>query len=651
MEFQHMLTDLQRKCETYKANYNVLKIEHSSLQDELAHIQGESKRLRSQQDKLQLQLAERSRELLDKKKETEELRLQVMTPKRLELLRAQVQQELEAPVRERFNKLEEEAEKYRSEFNKLRYAFTVLNSQFEHQKEEHISVLEGQKMRYEMEISHLKKEKENLVAQYKNVDPHFERKQVEVLLKEKTQLTMWLKGLQAEVDELQAKKDDSDQQVENIQLSQNRHLTESQAVVKSLESERQCMSLRLERMQSELHLSQEQNNQLTGQLHKTKREMDSLTCQIESLKLSHKTEVDNVKLEFTRAKGEVERDCESLKGEKESLQSEVTGLKEMLERHNKVLVEKEMEMVRKVKSVCDEEMYKTTALLEKKLELEQRLMEFEQQKALREMNLQAQKDEWQDQLRIAQTREESVRKELQGLKSKLRQQNAQLEELERQKADMIDIKEKNQELCVHLGTLSRSEAELMEANDRLREQLDILREENVRRGAEKQVEDSKAREAKLEEKYSQLKNKLHRTALAAKKRRNLEEKKEQSLQSTIQLMREQIDELKQDGATANKRLMDYQQRHNEFRRLLMCRNGTFRFSTAQITSACCPAHCLGSEMMLSNVQEEEQEQREIAQLRQRVDDLEKVQQRQMEELGCSEQKECVEQKEQDNGPL
>lgn len=30
-----------------------------------------------------------------------------MTPKRLELLRAQVQQELEAPVRERFNKLEE----------------------------------------------------------------------------------------------------------------------------------------------------------------------------------------------------------------------------------------------------------------------------------------------------------------------------------------------------------------------------------------------------------------------------------------------------------------------------------------------------------------------------------------------------------------
>lgn len=32
---------------------------------------------------------------------------QVMTPQRLELLRAQVQQEMEAPVREHFNNLEQ----------------------------------------------------------------------------------------------------------------------------------------------------------------------------------------------------------------------------------------------------------------------------------------------------------------------------------------------------------------------------------------------------------------------------------------------------------------------------------------------------------------------------------------------------------------
>ncbi|XP_077449877.1 centrosomal protein of 83 kDa-like isoform X2 [Stigmatopora argus] len=235
IEFQHMLADLQKKCETYKSNYNDLKLEHSSLQEEILHIQGEVKHLQTQQDKLQSQLAERSRELLEQKRKTEELQLQVMTPTRLDLLRTQVQHEMETPIRERFHRLEEEAEKYRSEFNKLRNAFTLLNSQFEHQKEEHAGEIEGQKMRYEVEIAHLTKERDNVMAQYQNVDLQQERKQVEILLKEKTQLTMWLKDLQAEVDELQAKKDSSDQQVESIQFTQSTHLTESRAMVKSLE--------------------------------------------------------------------------------------------------------------------------------------------------------------------------------------------------------------------------------------------------------------------------------------------------------------------------------------------------------------------------------------------------------------------------------
>ncbi|XP_061523950.1 centrosomal protein of 83 kDa-like [Phycodurus eques] len=152
----------------------------------------------------------------------------------------------------------------------------------------------------------------------------------------------------------------------------------------------------------------------------------------------------------------------------------------MLERHNEVLVEKEMAMVRKVKCVCDEEMYKTSVLLEEKLELEQRLTELEQQKVTREIDARAQKDEWQGKLRMALQGEESVRKELQGLKTKSKQESAQLEETERRKAE-----EKNQELRVHLATLSRSEAELIEANERLREKLDVLREEKIRRGAER----------------------------------------------------------------------------------------------------------------------------------------------------------------------
>lgn len=47
----------------------------------------------------------------------------------------------------------QETEKYRSEYNKLRYEFTFVKSQFDHQREEHAHTLEERRLRYEAEVS------------------------------------------------------------------------------------------------------------------------------------------------------------------------------------------------------------------------------------------------------------------------------------------------------------------------------------------------------------------------------------------------------------------------------------------------------------------------------------------------------------------
>lgn len=47
----------------------------------------------------------------------------------------------------------QEVERYRAEYNKLRYEHTFLKSEFEHQKEEFARVSEEEKMRYESEVS------------------------------------------------------------------------------------------------------------------------------------------------------------------------------------------------------------------------------------------------------------------------------------------------------------------------------------------------------------------------------------------------------------------------------------------------------------------------------------------------------------------
>ncbi|XP_061523943.1 centrosomal protein of 83 kDa-like isoform X2 [Phycodurus eques] len=657
-ELQKMLVDERTKCELHRGNYETLKAEHTGLQDDFIQVQEEARHLQAQLDRLQLQLAERTREIVEKNTEMEELRLQVMTPQRLELLRAQVQQEMEGPVRARFARLEEEAEKYRSEYNKLRYGYTVLNAQFEHQKEEHARVAEEQRLRYEAEIAHLDKDKENLSAQYQNADPRRDRKQTELLLREKTQLASRLKGLQAEAAELQAQKEHSEQRADNVQRVQNRQMAEAQAALKSLEAERQSLRLRLERTESELGLSHEQSNGLAGQLHKTEKRVDVLTGQIESLKHSHKMEVASVKLECTRSKGELERERDTLKGQLEGLQTDAEVLKHVAERQKEVVVEKEREVARKVQSARDEEIYKSAVLQEEKLELEHRLAALEQQRALQDTQAQAQKEEWEEQLGTAQRGETSARNELQSLRLRLKQQSAQLEELERQTVEVSSLKQKTQELRAQLSTSSRSEAELAEANQRLRAKADGAREElraarsqaeRSQREAERRAEESqierleekhklRERETKSDEKYSQLKDKMKRAAVAQKKRRNQTDNKEKSLQSKIQLLKAQMEELKLEAAAANKsashprvlrrKLRELQRRHGEFRRLLLGDQGAFGFGPALLTPARNPILARDA---ASNVPEEE-EHREMVLLCERLDELERAQQQQLEEL-------------------
>uniref|UniRef100_A0A8C3GAJ3 Centrosomal protein 83 n=1 Tax=Cyclopterus lumpus TaxID=8103 RepID=A0A8C3GAJ3_CYCLU len=626
MELQKMLIDERMKCENHRTNYQTLKAEHTSLQDEFSQAQGDLKRLLSdrqaQQEKLQLLLAELRGELLDKTRELEELRMQVMTPQRLELLRAQVQQEMEAPVRERFNKLEEETEKYRSEYNKLRYEFTFIKSQFDHQREEHAHVLEDRRIRYEAEISRLEADREELVAQYQGSDPMRDGKRVEALLREKAQLHLRLKGLEAELAELRAQKDNSGQQAENVQRIQIRQLTESQAAVKSLEAERQSLRLQLERMESELHLTHEQNSQLTGRLNKAEREVNSLTCQVRRffLKHSHKLEGASVKLECARSKGELERERDSLQGQIDGLHADVEVWKAAVERHKEVLVEKEREMVRKVQSAREEEFRTTATLHEEKLEVENRLASLEQQRALQDAADHAQKEEWEERLRNAQQGEESARRELQNLRSKVQQQSSHLEELERQKAEMADLQQQNQELGVQLGTLAHSESDLMEKNQRLRETLDRIREdlrtartqaEKSQHEAERLVEEHRVewleekhklqeRDAELQQKYSRNKEKLQRAAVAQKK---------VLLQCTKNLP---------EGFLLSTRCLFVLRTVNyiESKLIKMYEYG-----------------CGPSSLCSPSVRQEEQHQRELCLLRRRLEDLESAQQQQLEELG------------------
>lgn len=668
-EFQKLLLDERLRCEHHKSNYQILKAEHTRLQDEYIRSQNELKHLLNEkqihQEKFQLLLEELRGELVEKTKDLEEMKLQVLTPQKLELLRAQIQQELETPMRERFRALDEEVEKYRAEYNKLRYEHTFLKSEFEHQKGEFARTLEEEKIKYESEVTRLEKDKEELHNQLFSDDPSRDNKQVEKIVQEKVHLCQKLAGLQAEVAELRAEKENSGAQVENVQRIQVRQLAEMQATVRSLEAEKQSAKLQAECLEKELQSSNEQNNNLISKLHKAEREINTLSSEVKELKHSNKLEITDIKLEAARAKSELERERNKIQSELDGLQSDNEILKSSVEHHKALLVEKDRELIRKVQAAKEEGYQKLVVLQDEKLELENRLADLEKMKVERDVWRQSEKDQCEEKLRASQMAEESARRELQSIRLKLEQQIVNIENVEKEKNENSDLKQQISGLQIQVTSLAQSENDLLNSNQILKEMVERLKQEcrNLRSQAEKvQLEIEKTLEEKQvqwleekhklhermtdrEEKYNQAKEKLQRAAIAQKKRKSLHENKLKRLQEKVEILEAKREELETENQVLHrqnvpfdeytrlqKRLRDIQRRHNEFRSLILVPNIPPTASVNPVSfqsSAMIP----GMELSFPPHMQEEQHQRELSLLRKRLEELETTQRKQLEELG------------------
>ncbi|XP_069764808.1 centrosomal protein of 83 kDa isoform X3 [Narcine bancroftii] len=484
-ELQKMLIDERLRCEHHKNNYQILKAEHTRLQNEYAKAQNELKRMQtdkqSTHEKFQLLLAELRGELIDKTREQEELKMQIVTPQKLELLKAQIQQDLEAPMRERIRKEEEEAERYRTEYNKMRYEYTFLKSEIEHQKEEHERILNEKVIKSEAEVARLEADKQALLDQMMSTDPTRDNKRAEVLAREKAQLCQKVKCLEAEVAELQAQRENYGVQAESVQRIQVRQLVEFQSGIKCLEAEKQSLKLHLQRLEEELQLVLEQNTQLTSKLHKAEREVNAFSVKLEECKHSHKMEVTNVKLEAARTKGEIERERDNMQNHIDGLQSDNEILKANIERHKQLMAEKERELIRKVQAATEEDFQKLTELQDEKLELENKIADLERMKAEQDITWQAEKEQLGEKVRAVQLEEEASKREILNLRSKLQQYIHRIEELEKEKNDSDELRQQISELQIQVTTVSQSENDLLENNKKLREMLDRLKEE-VRNG-------------------------------------------------------------------------------------------------------------------------------------------------------------------------
>ncbi|NWT86663.1 CEP83 protein, partial [Lanius ludovicianus] len=249
----------------------------------------------------------------------------------------------------------------------------------------------------------------------------------------------------------------------------------------------------------------------------------------------------------------------------------------------------------------------------------------------------------------------------------------QTEELEEKKCENANLKQQIHDMQLQLASLSQSENDLLESNQKLKEAIERSKLEcqHARAQAEKaQLETEKTLEyqrmewlqekhmlsqhmAEYEEKYKQMKNKLCRAAVAQKKacclflndpacRKTLNDNKQRRMREKIELLEAKMEELEKENQVLNrqnvsseeharlqKRLKDLQRRHNEFRSIILNPNIPSLNPVSMMSSSALPP---GPEASFSLLQEE-QHQRELALLGKRLEELETRQRKQLEDLG------------------
>ena len=262
------------RIEKYRTMYETLKAEHEQVEDEkekhftdLEEIKDEMKELQSQCQNLVGQArAERDQKVA----ECEELKLKIFTPQKIEVLKIKLLEEVELPYKQKLEAMEIEVDRYRNEFNKLRYDYSFLKSEYEHEIAQKKTVLDEICSKFELEKDTLQKQITALTDEINTKVPGDMHK-LRVLQKENTQLTLTVKCLKEEAEELMSKNEYNHVQLDQASRLHARQLSELSIQCKAVESEKETAKLQVERVQKELENSIRDQDKMSTDLHKVER--------------------------------------------------------------------------------------------------------------------------------------------------------------------------------------------------------------------------------------------------------------------------------------------------------------------------------------------------------------------------------------------
>jgi len=493
-QLETMVAELRIRIEKYRTMYETIKTEHADLEEVKSRKENE---LTSVKDEM-LTMQKRFQELLNqarmetdvKIQECEELRMHVLTPQRVEVLRVKLQEEAEASYKQKLETADLELDKYRSDFNKLRYEYSFLKSEYEHEQNRTKTILEELRAQHQIEIEVLNKDKEDLIDQLRRMDEQNDAQKIRILQKDNAQLNMKVKSLLDELDEIREKREASGLQSDHVSRLQARQLTELSGHCKSLEMERDGLKMQLDRVQNELERTTKQQDTASHNLILAERENQRIRGEMEELIHTHKVEMSDLKLSLTRDKGELERQCDTLNSQAQTNKNRILVLQQNIDDLKEALSRKEEEIALRVQEVKEKEWEKISKLENYKLQAESQLAENERQRSDLESTQNLRLEKLNEQMKKLADEKEKVENELSVVKMELSQRSGTIEELNDINRQYQELKNKQQKLQHDFESAVTNGEEMKNSNEKLQNKLELMKRElkNANEDVQKQQE-------------------------------------------------------------------------------------------------------------------------------------------------------------------
>jgi len=386
-ELQKLLIDERMRCESHKTNYQLLKEQHTKLQNELVKCEEEltdvhrsKKLLLNEQENKNNIIQKLERKLELKLQELEVTKTQIVNPNKLEAIKGEISKELEGPIKDYMITMDKEVEKYRTEYNKIRHEFTMLQANADHIKKKQVRDIEEQRMRHQAELSTLEYERDGLKKKLQEVacSTDDNDNQLLQLKKMKTHLEQRVCILQEEVDEERKLRENKNRDMSSLQQSYFQDTAKIEANLKAVEMECKSLESQCDRYKQELQASNEKIFILSQDLQQANKQSAFLREELdESLHRIKLTEGEH-KMSLLKVTGKLKRENDSICAKNNDLETKLELQKNAVEE-----LEKELEKVEKINKTKIQkeikiEWEKNNTLSNEKSNLEQHILDLKQ---------------------------------------------------------------------------------------------------------------------------------------------------------------------------------------------------------------------------------------------------------------------------------